>query len=177
MLPRRVRFPLLLLVPLVFAACATEAPRVHLISFYPNTPERLSASVVDGRAPAMHAGAGFSYWLWRDTDGIWHLRTTSRGRRHLFEGRIHADSPGALSLVTTISQETSGPDADQVGLVDGDLAFALRTKDKQDGFDFRVARDTCLEIELRIDGDGDPAKINLGAAQTKPTKSHFLLCP
>lgn len=62
-------------------------------------------------------------------------------------------------------------------MVDGDIAFNLVTEGNQDGFDFRVSTATCVEFELRIDGDGDPTRIHLGAAQTHPSSAHFLLCP
>ncbi len=175
-----MRLPALALVPIVlilFSGCATDAPRVRPIQFSASTPTRLAASVADGRSAKLHSGNNFAYWLWRDTDGTWHLRSTASGKGHRFQGRIHADSPGALSIGALVSMEARGRHADDIGMVDGDIAFNLVTAEKEDGFDFRVARETCVEFELRIDGDGDPGKIFIGAKQTKPGSAHFLLCP
>jgi hypothetical protein len=174
-----MRLPCLaaLTIGLLLTGCASEAPRVRPIQFSSSTPARLGVSTVDGRSEAMHSGARIAYWLWRDADGLWHLRSTTTKGSHRFQGRIHADTPNTLIIASRVSMESNGRHADDIGLVDGDIAFNLITEGKQDGFDFRVARDTCLEFELRIDGDGDPSRIHLGASQTRPAGAHFLLCP
>lgn len=70
-----------------------------------------------------------------------------------------------------------GRHGDEMGIVSGDLAFDFTTKGKEDGVDFHVTGASCLEFDLRIDGDGDPGKIFIGPKQTKPGSAHFMLCP
>ena len=138
----------------------------------PSTPAQVSTAVLSGRPTQLRSGANQSYWLWTDADGVWHLRTTTAGVRRHFQGRIRPDADVTLAL----SSGMIGGGKDAVALQGNDIVFNLETKGHQDGFDFRVNGDGCLEFDLRIDGDGNPGRIFLGKDNRTPANSHFLVC-
>ena len=150
---------------------------VSAIEMSRSTPAPLNVKVSDGRPSGLHSGANFAYWIWRDGDGMWHLRTTTANKSRRFQGRIHAVAPGTISGLSEVSVEGSRRRIEGLRMVDGDIAFDFTTKGKMDGLDFRFIGESCLEFDLRIDGDGDPGKIFIGSRQTKPSSSHFTLCP
>ena len=150
---------------------------VNAIQMSGSTPAQLNLSVADGRSPKLHSGDKFAYWLWRDSDDTWHLRTTTARKAHHFQGRIHPIPPGRISELAGVSLEGGRRRADGLGMVDGDIALDFTTKGDEDGLDFKFSRGECLELDLRIDGDGDPGKIFIGQKQTRPGSSHFMLCP
>ncbi|HTZ21396.1 MAG TPA: hypothetical protein VMC06_10990, partial [Opitutaceae bacterium] len=156
---------------LLVSGCVNAIPMSHSI------PAQLNVSVADGRSPKLHSGDRFAYWLWRDSDDTWHLRTTSARKAHHFQGRIHPVPPGTISELVGVSLEGGRRRADGLGMVDGDIALDFTTKGEEDGLDFKASRSECLEFDLRIDGDGDPGKIYIGPKQTRPGNSHFMLCP
>ena len=142
-----------------------------------SAPAQLNASVAEGRSPALHSGDHPAFWLWTDGEGAWHLRTTTARRSHRFQGRIHPVAPGAIVGLEGVGLEGGRRHADEIGMVAGDLALDFTTKGAEDGVDFHVSGNCCLEIDLRIDGDGDPGRIFIGPKQTRPGSAHFMLCP
>ena len=165
----------------VAAAVATAflfvAGCLNAIQMSHSTPAQLAMSVADGRPPRLHSGDHFAYWLWRDSDNLWHLRTTTARKSHRLEGRIHPVAPGTISELVGVALEGGRRRADGLGMVDGDIALDFTTKGEEDGLDFRFSGGAGLECDLRIDGDGDPGKIFIGQKQTKPDNSHFILRP
>lgn len=139
-------------------------------------PAEVKPSVAEGRPSALRSGANFSYWVWRDAEG-WHLRTTSARKDHKFQGRIRAQTPGAISDIKAVSMEHNKKGSDRLAMEGGELVFELFTSGKNDGFDFKVSGNGCLEFYLQIDGDSDPKRIHLGQSQTAPPSTHFRLCP
>jgi hypothetical protein len=171
------RFSSTTLAALACAACAWLVTGcVNAIDMSSSTPAQLNARTADGRSPALHSGDHFAFWLWRDEDNAWHLRTTTAGKSHRFQGRIHPVAPTAITELHVIGLE-GGRHADQVAMVGPDVSVDFTTKGKEDGMDFKVSGEACLEFDLRIDGDGDPGKIFIGKSQTKPASAHFMLCP
>jgi hypothetical protein len=152
---------------LFLAGCASG------IAMSTSTPATVATSVLAGRPTRLVSGATQSYWLWTDADGVWHLRTTTAGRRRHFQGRIRPDPDVSLALAGS----TIGEWKDAVALEGKDIVFNLETKGRQDGFDFRVSGGGCLELDLRIDGDGNPGRIFLGKDNLTPANSHFSVCP
>ena len=150
---------------------------VNAIQMSRSTPAQLDISVADGRPPKLHSGDHFAYWLWRDSDNLWHLRTTTARKARHFQGRIHPVAPGTISELVGVALEGGRRRADGFGMVDGDIALDFTTKGDEDVLDFRFSGGAGLECDLRIDGDGDPGKIFLGQKQTKPGSSHFILYP
>jgi hypothetical protein len=149
--------------------CAT-APAVRMSD---STPTRVDMIAAEGRPKDLKLGANRAYWLWKDEDRVWHLRTTAARRGHQFEGVIRP-FPGAE--IVDVRGVGLGPNA-QLGMAGRTVTFQWHTKQGMDGFDFRVNGGDCLEFELRINQDGDPAHIYVGKGQFSPQKEHFLLCP
>lgn len=138
-----------------------------------STPDRIAIRAADGRATALRIGARRAYWVWKDEDGVWHLRTTAGQSGRAYEGVIRP-LPGAE--ITDLKPVGLGPNA-ELGMTGRTLTFRFRTRNGVDGFDFRLNGSACVEFDLRIDGDGDPAHIYLGRTQQRPALQHFLLCP
>ena len=164
----------LMLCALFFSACESGVQMAR------TTPARLSATVASTRSPALHSGNHFAYWIWKDDDGTWHLRTTSARVQHRFRGIIRPSLPGAIRALSGIGLEgpgRRGRGGDRLELVGSDVVFDFSTKDTEDGLDFQLVGNPCLEFDLRIDEDGDPGKIYLGKNQAKPDAPHFVLCP
>lgn len=123
--------------------------------------------ILDGN-PAMGPGQDMGYWVWRDRDGI-HLRTTTRGREHNFNGVIRASDGSTLANVNRVQLEHQGSNDDRVEVADDhqSVRFHFDTWDGQDGFDFRLnGRAFCMELE----NNGHEAldATHLGGAQVKP---------
>ena len=151
---------------------------VNVVEMSRTTPAQLGAETANDRSPSLHSGDDFAYWVWKDSDGTWHLRTTAAVRKpHHFQGRIHPLTPGTIAGLTRIGLEDRRRRGDLLTMTDGDIAFAFFTRGDEDGLDFRLNGSAPLEFDLRIDGDGDPGKIYLGKNLIKPANSHFLLCP
>ncbi len=162
-------FSLTLLALVFLSGCAT-APAIPMAT---STPDRIAVSAAEGRASALRIGARRAYWVWKDQDGVWHLRTTAGQSGRAYEGVIRP-LPGAE--ITDVKPIGLGPKA-ELGMTGRTLTFRFRTRNGIDGFDFRLTGSACVEFDLRIDRDGDPAHIYLGQNQRRPALEHFLLCP
>jgi hypothetical protein len=163
-----------LLCPLFFSACETGMQMSH------TTPAQLSVSLASHRSPSLHSGNHFAYWIWKDDDGTWHVRTTSARVPHRFQGIIRPSLAGSIQALKGVGLENPGRrgrGGDRLEFVGGDVVFDFSTKDTEDGLDFQLVGNPCLEFDLRIDGDEDPGKIYVGKNQSKPGKAHFILCP
>lgn len=136
-------------------------------------PVRLPAAVAQGRAPELATGNYRAYWIWRDDDGVWHLRTTARRTGHRYQGTIRPPEGAAITGLTLVGLDAN----DRVGLVGRALSFDWRTRRTIDGFDFRLQGEGCLEFDLRLDEDGTTRYIYLGHDRVRPESAHFLLCP
>lgn len=167
---RRLLRPILLAALALLSACThPPAPLAPASS----TPTRLSASVAAGRPSELASGNHRAFWIWRDDDGVWHLRTTSRRVAHRFQGTIR---PMLGAEIVDLKRIDLDPN-DRAGLVGRALTFDWRTSRVIDGFDFRLQGDACLEFDLRLDEDGTSRYIYLGRDRIKPDTAHFLLCP
>jgi len=154
----------------LLSGCSTTPP-----AFPPSSlnPPQLSASVANGRATDLGPGHPHAFWVWRDSDGLWHLRTTAKRRDHRFQGVIRPlDGAEIVNL-----RPVSADQRDRMGMVGRALSFEFHTTTQMDGFDFRLNRPACLEFDLRMDEDGTPRYIYLGKEKIVPEASHFILCP
>lgn len=135
------------LTGLFYAGCAAPPPLLPPAS---STPARMSAAVAQGRSHELATGNYRAYWVWRDDDDVWHLRTTARRTGHRYQGTIRPLTGGEI-----VGLELVGIDPkDRVGMVGRALSFDWRTRRVIDGFDFRLSGDVCLEFDLRLDEDG-----------------------
>src|SRR2546423_977678 len=105
------------LVLVLLTSCATG------IQMSRTTPAQLSASAADGRSSSLHSGNHFAYWLWKEDDGTWHLRTTSARQEHRFQGRIHPMTAGSIEALVGVGLEGGGRRhrGDGMDLSDGDI--------------------------------------------------------
>ena len=134
-----------------------------------------------GRSPNLHSGSGFAYWIWREDDGTWHLRTTAGRQGHRFQGRVRSSTPGAIQALAGVGLDAPGRKkrggGDHLTTENGGIVFDFVTKASIDGFDFQLVGDSCVDFELRIDGDGDAGKIFIGKGGMKPDKPRVVFCP
>lgn len=162
--------PFVAFMSLVPAGCQSTAG----FQMSSSTPAPVSMAAATGRAGGLAAGAGQSFWLWRDDDGLWHLRSTAPRAGRNFQGLIRP-LPG--TLITDVKPLRAEGPRDHVASDGKVVAFHYWTRNTVDGFDFRIQGDGCVEFDLRIDGDGDPNHIRIGKSEHRPRDSHFLLCP
>lgn len=155
---------------LLIGGCAGAPPLLPASS---STPARLSASIATGRAPDLATGNHRAFWVWRDDDGVWHVRTTARRVGHRYQGVIRPLEGAEIVGLTLVGIDP----ADRVGMVGRALSFDWRTRRLIDGFDFRLKGDACLEFDLRLDEDESVRYIYVGKNKVRPESAHFLLCP
>ncbi len=123
-----------------------------------------------GEPKGMGSGSSKRFMLWRENNGIWHLRTTTGRKQHRFNGEITAEG-GAISDVTAISTEKK----DWVAAKDPKhIVFNLSTNGAIDGFDFRTTASS-LKFSLFIDGETQTNLVYIGAQAANPPSIPFNL--
>jgi hypothetical protein len=109
------------------------------------------------------------YWIWFD-DGQWHLRTTSGGRSHRFQGSIVG-----LSGSVTDMRLSSPALAERAALVGDAIQFDFESDDAT-GIDARVAGG-CVRFDLYFDGKHRPDHVRVGVPARAPDRVPFDRCP
>ena len=132
----------------------------------------IAPGAVSGRSPRLAANAPEGYWIGRGTNGEYYLRTTTANKTHRFQGRIRPVNSELSNF-----RPTRMDNNDRYKFDGKDVIFDIKTKAEQDGFDFSVAKNGCVEMDLRIDGRSQPEHIYIGEKEVKTPKSHFVLCP
>ena len=155
---------------LFVSGCETGAG-MHMST---STPAPVSMVAAEGRSPRLNAGAPQNYWLWRDDEGLWHLRTTAPRAGRNFKGLVRPLPGTSITDVKPIRE--LGP-RDSVANNGKLVSFHYWTRNGVDGFDFRIVGGGCVEFDLRIDEDGNPNHIVIGKNDHHPRDAHFLLCP
>lgn len=124
-------------------------------------------SIIDGN-PDFEHGQGMGYWLWRDKDGL-HLRTTTHGVEHDFNGVIRTADNSTFVDVKPYRLEDKGSNDDRLH-IDSDkdtIRFHFDTWDGTDGVDFRLnGRAFCVELENN--GHEATDATHLGQYELKP---------
>jgi hypothetical protein len=136
-------------------------------------PVQLPAGLADGSSRRLAGGAATAYWVGQKKSGEWYLRTTAKGERHRYQGRIRPAQGAHLSAIEPTRVEHS----DRMRLSGSDIVFDFTTAGDVDGFDFRVSGNSCVEFDLRIDGAPMADAILLGAREQRPVNAHFYACP
>jgi len=134
-------------------------------------PQPLVITTADGEPRGMQPGSPAAFWIWRDPQGTWHVRTTTQRRPHEFRGRIWPAS-GALSAITPSRAEFR----DRLRVGPRGVTFAFATNGHIDGFDFR-APEGCVRFNLKLDAGQRPARVLIGARRRPPPAPTFSLCP
>ena len=114
-----------------------------------------------------------AYWVWTGGKGDWHLRTTTSKQRHRFQGRVHPLQGSSLSNLKTTRLEWG----DRMRLQGTDIVFDFSTQGGEDGFDFTLNGNSCIEMDLRIDKAPHPKLVVIGKGEVAPAASHFVVCP
>ncbi|KAF0248883.1 MAG: Uncharacterized protein FD167_1714 [bacterium] len=123
-----------------------------------------------GEPKGMGSGSSKRFMLWRENDGMWHLRTTTARNQHQFSGEVTAEG-GIISGVNAISTEKK----DWVTAKDPKrVVFNLNTNGAIDGFDFRTTASS-LKFSLFIDGETRSNLVYIGAQAANPPSIPFTL--
>ena len=127
-----------------------------------------------GRPKRMEAGQSQRWFVWQDAEG-WHVRATTRGRKHHFEGTIRVLG-GTIRGVNGAKLERKGKGKDWWTLADGNRALMLNltTDGGMDGFDFIVSSGADeVVFDLKIDGESRAEDIHVGKAGGHPDRARF----
>ena len=133
-------------------------------------PVEQPRSIADGQPAGLHSGAPEAYWVWHDGGG-WHVRTTTTGAAHRFQGRVWA-LHGDLENVRPTRLEWN----DRIRRSGNAFSFDLTTAGSYDGFDFWVAEGDCAQFTVLVDGRAQPDRVIIGAGNRHPTNTTFRLC-
>jgi hypothetical protein len=110
-------------------------------------------------------------WIWRDARA-WHLRTSTANAKHTFSGKV----TGRGAPITDV-QSAKVETGDRIRVDGGKVDFDLTTQGQQDGFDFKIEGNSCVNFDLAIDGTQVPEKIIVGQAEQHPKFARFTTCP
>jgi hypothetical protein len=136
------------------------------------TVVQMRYSVADGRPAGLHSGAPEAFWVWHDDHGRgWHVRSTTAGQRHRFQGAVVSDG-----IITNVNA-TDHSFSDRIRADAKTVNFDFFTQGNEDGFDFRVAGSQCVRFYMTVDGRSEPQLIHIGRGNAHPGAWHFKLCP
>ena len=117
------------------------------------------------KAASPHGG----YWIWADGAGGWHVRTTTAGASHMFDGVVTVEGAGVLTQVKPTKLEWN----DTIRLLNPkQIKFRFQTMGGTDGFDFR-ANSPFVRFDLKIDGARRPDKVFIGQANQRVAAAVF----
>ncbi|MEW6730326.1 MAG: hypothetical protein AB1489_03205 [Acidobacteriota bacterium] len=130
----------------------------------------ISALALDpkGRPKGMGPNAPGGYFIWQDERG-WHLRTTSGNEKHHFEAEITSEG-GTISAAKQYRDEP----ASWLKQQGSKITIDLTTEKNIDGIDFQSSGGS-LTFKLRIDGQEDPERIQIGANSDRPSGIPFTI--
>ena len=124
------------------------------------------------------------YFIWH-SDGQWHVRTRTAGKKRVFRGQIKIVD-GTVSRIANYEglederggkgKGKKGKPADLGRLNDARnrIDFQFETSERGDGFDFKVNdKATRLEFDLKVDGYEHREMIVIGVAGKHPPDAHF----
>jgi hypothetical protein len=112
-------------------------------------------------------------WIWHDERGSeWHLRTSTHGPSHRFNGRVWL-SEGSFAGVRPSRTEWN----DRLRATGRAIEFDFHTQNGVDGFEFRATGARCIHFALSMDGRQGTDSIHIGARGAHPKEHVFTLCP
>lgn len=123
--------------------------------------------------PPRRMGRRAGYYLWVDTQGVWHLRAGSmRPREREFEGRIRGAQGTTVRVLSTTPQDPE----DMVRQTPRGVRFDLVTYGSMEGFDFVIEGGNCARVRLGTDDEFAPKRIYVGGDGRMISGSSFLVC-
>lgn len=155
------------------APAAAQSGNVEAIALDTDNPVQMAAGLADGKPPRLRPGAVMAYWVWQSAKGDWHLRSTTARQLHRFQGRVHPLQGASLSNVKATRLEWG----DRIRLQGEDIVFDFSTQAGEDGFDFKLSGNACVEMDLRIDKAPHPKLVVIGKTEQAPASAHFIVCP
>jgi hypothetical protein len=130
-------------------------------------PQPTAYLSLEGQPPAYRPYAPLSYFLWHDGAG-WHLRATTSGHFHNFNGVIRAQE--GVSDVRPLDPSIS------LQLAQNQIQFGFSVAGGEKGFDWQSPGAGCAQYNLMIDGQDRPGKVTVGYSQGHPNYGGFELC-
>lgn len=126
----------------------------------------LPFEMLEGK-PDVDPGRGLGYWIWHDDAGL-HLRTTTHGLEHDFNGVIRTGEASKLVDVDGYRLEDKGANQDRVTQPEQNVVrFHFDTWDGVDGLDFRLDGDMFC-VNLENDGREATDMVHIGQYELKP---------
>ncbi|MBK7394767.1 MAG: hypothetical protein IPJ34_00310 [Myxococcales bacterium] len=135
----------------------------------PTPPQPTNNSVASGQPPHLHPSAPAAYWIWRDSNGWWHVRTTTKKYLHRFHGTVKSVG-GNIAMVKGTRLEMN----DRLKTNGKALWFAFDTQGHLDGFDFTTSDNQCVTFNLSTSAG---KAIYVGAGEVQPSTGYFTVCP
>jgi hypothetical protein len=155
------------------APATAQAGTMETIELDSSSPIQMASGLADGKPARLHPGAAMSYWVWQGAKGDWHLRSTTAHQLHRFQGRIRPGEGASLSNLKATRLEWG----DRMRLQGQDIVFDFSTQGGEDGFDFTLDGNACVEMDLRIDTTAHPKLVVIGKGEQAPASAHFIVCP
>jgi hypothetical protein len=113
-----------------------------------------------------------AYWIWYD-QGHWHVRTTSDGKTHRYQGTLAAVGAGnSMSDLQLDDRMLSEVAALLRGSVQFDFERVAHT-----GLAARASGEGCVALDLYLDGKRQPDRVYLGGTALTPSHLPFEICP
>lgn len=138
-----------------------------------DTPFDGKLAIAVGRSVQLVPTAALGVWIWNEGN-TWHVRTTTKGAQHRFQGVVMTTRDGTLTDVKPTKLEWN----DRLRVRNGRAAaWDFSTAGHEDGFDFKTVGGQCIRFWVKVDGKADPGSVNLGKDGAHPAKWHFRLCP
>jgi len=151
----------------------TQAEKLETIEDDTTPPAQMASGVADGKPPRLRPNAAMAYWIWQSAKGDWHVRSTTEKQIHRFQGRIRPQEGATLSHLVPTRLERG----DRMRLQGQDIIFDFSTQGGEDGFDFKLGGNACVEMNLRIDGAPHPRLVVIGKTEQAPAEARFIVCP
>jgi hypothetical protein len=134
--------------------------------------EDMALGIVEGKPKGLEPGAPAAFWIWRNAQGIWKVRTTTAKKLHEFRGRVEGVQkpigkvkPSRLEYGDHIRRGAQH-----------EIIFKFATKGNIDGFDFRAPAGTCIRFDLMLDRGATAKRVFIGKNAVSPKTNHFILC-
>lgn len=130
------------------------------------------SSNLDDKPAVLEQGNRIGYFLWQDENGL-HLRTTSTGIKHVFNGTIRTDG-----RFDTILAKYKGNMEDffNVNTTQNKITYQFVTLDEEEGLDFQLTYGSYMKFIFTLDGEAiDSEKIFIGKEGWHPARNEFTL--
>lgn len=126
---------------------------------------------LDGKPDAFEPGRSTGYFIWQDREGL-HLRATTDGSRHVFNGTIRTDG----TFRDTFGKSKGGDDSFRVSGDRDKITFQFTNLGDTAGMDMYIQDGSYVTFNLSMDGDEvEPASIFIGADGWHPGDHKFTL--